>query len=159
VARGGEVLAPSGPERQTQIIDVRDLADWTLNMVTKKATGVYNATGPATPLTLGSLLNTCREVSGSDASITWVSDEFLFKNEVTPYTELPLWMPEEDAAWEMVDIRKALRAGLMFRSVAQTVRETLEWDRIRPLDEPRRNGLTPEREADLLEKWKQRPTS
>ena len=150
VAHGGEVLAPSSPERQVQIIDVRDLADWTLNMVAKKASGVYNATGPATPLTLGSLLSTCRQVSGSDASFTWISDEFLLKNNVTPYTELPLWLPEKDAAWEMVNIQKALKAGLMFHSVAQTVRDTLEWDRTRPADEVRRNGLAPEREATLL---------
>jgi 2'-hydroxyisoflavone reductase len=155
VARGGEVLAPCGPERQTQIIDVRDLADWTLEMVERKAAGIYNATGPANPLTLGSLLDTCREVSGSNASFTWVSDEFLLKNGVTPYTELPLWMPIEEAAWEMVSIDKALEAGLKFCPLEQTVRDTFEWDRTRPKDAPRRNGLAPDREADLLKKFKQ----
>jgi 2'-hydroxyisoflavone reductase len=159
VARGGEVLAPCGPERQTQIIDVRDLADWTLEMVERKAAGIYNATGPANPLTLGSLLDTCREVSGSNASFTWVSDEFLLKNGVTPYTELPLWMPVEEAAWEMVSIDKALEAGLKFRPLEQTVHDTLAWDRTRPMDEPRRNGLASEREIHLLEKWKQKATS
>jgi 2'-hydroxyisoflavone reductase len=132
VARGGEVLAPSGPERQTQIIDVRDLADWTLEMVERRTTGIFNATGPATPLTLGSLLTICREVSGSEASFTWVSDEFLIENGVTPYTELPLWMPIEEAAWEMVSIQKALKTGLKLHLLEQTVRETLEWDHKRP---------------------------
>jgi 2'-hydroxyisoflavone reductase len=153
VARGGEVLAPSGPERLSQIIDARDLADWTLAMVVRRATGTYNATGPAEPLTLGRLLQTCREVSGSDASFTWVSDEFLTENGVTPYTELPLWLPIQYAAWEMVSIQKALEAGLKFRPLAQTVRDTLEWERTRPADTPRRNGLPAERETAILKLW------
>src|SRR6202011_5186889 len=33
IARGGEVLAPGRPERPIQLIDVRDLASWTLRMV------------------------------------------------------------------------------------------------------------------------------
>jgi 2'-hydroxyisoflavone reductase len=155
VARGGEVLAPSKPERQTQIIDVRDLADWTIAMVEQRANGTYNATGPAEPLTLGELLEICQQVTGSDASFTWVSDEFLLKHKVTPYTELPLWMPEQDAAWEMVSIQKALQAGLKFRPLEQSVRDTLEWDRTRPADAPRRNGLAEEREEELLKKYLQ----
>lgn len=153
VARGGEVLAPGKPERQSQFIDVRDLADWTLDMVERRASGTYNATGPADPLTLGSLLEICRQVSGSDARFTWVSDEFLLQHKVAPYTELPLWMPEAEAAWEMVSIQKALAAGSKFRPLEQTVRDTLEWDRTRPADVPRRNGLTPQREAELLETY------
>lgn len=154
LARGGEVLAPSGSERQTQIIDVRDLAGWTLGMVERKATGTYNATGPEEPLTLGRLLDTCRQVSGSAASFTWVSDAFLQENGVISYTELPLWLPLEEAAWEMVSIHKALDAGLTFRPLEQTVRDTLEWDRTRPADAPRRNGLVAEREANLLDGWR-----
>jgi 2'-hydroxyisoflavone reductase len=156
VARGGEVLAPGKPERQTQIIDVRDLAEWTLEMIERRASGTYNATGPAAPLTLGSLLEACRQVTGSDAHFTWVCDEFLLKHKVTPYTELPLWMPEAEAAWEMVSIHKALGASLKFRPLEQTVRDTLEWDRTRPADVPRRNGLAPEREEDLLNKYRKK---
>lgn len=159
VARGGEVLAPSTPERLTQVIDVRDLGDWILVMVEKKATGVYNATGPASPLTLGRLLETCCRASLSEATFTWVDDEFLVTHDVTPYTELPLWLPIEEAAWEMVNIQKALAAGLKLRPLIETVRDTLAWDQTRPLDAPRRNGLSPEREADLLVKWKQRTIS
>lgn len=156
IARGGEVLAPSGPQRLTQFIDARDLAEWTLEMVEKQATGIYNATGPANALTLGILFETCKEVSESNASFNWVSDQFLIENNVTPYTELPLWLPVEEASWEMVNIRKALDAGLTFRPLAQTVEDTLEWDHTRPGDSPRRNGLSGDREQALLDKWKQR---
>ena len=60
VAQGGELLAPAHPDWHTQIIDVRDLAEWTLRMVERRQTGVYNATGPEYDLTFGQLLETCR---------------------------------------------------------------------------------------------------
>jgi 2'-hydroxyisoflavone reductase len=63
VARGGEVLAPNGPRLPTQIIDARDLAEWTIQQVERFADGVFNATGPAQPLTLGEVLETARTVS------------------------------------------------------------------------------------------------
>jgi 2'-hydroxyisoflavone reductase len=46
VDRGGEVLAPGTPENLVQIVDARDLAEWTIAMVEEGTTGIYNATGP-----------------------------------------------------------------------------------------------------------------
>jgi 2'-hydroxyisoflavone reductase len=154
LARGGEVLAPGGPQRPVQIIDARDLAEWVLKMVERQVTGVFNATGPDYPLTLGKLFETCQSVAGSQATLTWASDEFLLAQGVAPYTDLPLWLPEEYAAQDMVSIAKTLSAGLKFRPLEQTVRDTLAWDRTRPPDAPRRNCLTAEREAALLQAWK-----
>ncbi len=68
VAQGGEVLAPESPALPVQIIDVRDLAAWILDMVSAGRTGVYNATGAAGSLTLGAVLETSQEVSGSDSA-------------------------------------------------------------------------------------------
>ena len=60
LARGGEILAPEGPDVPVQVIDVRDLAEWTLRMVEERATGTYNATSPADALTLGDVFGACR---------------------------------------------------------------------------------------------------
>src|SRR6185503_4145473 len=38
VARGGEVLAPSRRDRFIQLIDARDLAEWTIHMIERKET-------------------------------------------------------------------------------------------------------------------------
>ena len=122
VAQGGEVLAPAHPDWHTQIIDVRDLAEWTLHMVEQRQTGVYNATGPEYDLTFGDLLDTCRTVSGSDARFTWVSEAFLVENEVTPWSELPLWIPQSDPdmlGFSDVSCAKAIAAGLAFRDSPQ----------------------------------------
>lgn len=134
VARGGEVLAPGRPEAKVQFIDARDLAEWTLRMTEAGAAGVYNATGPATPLTFGELLEECRRVSRSDARFTWVDEKFLLGAGVEPWSELPLWLPEEGGGdyrfryFQSVGIAKALAAGLTFRPLAETIRDTLEWD-------------------------------
>jgi 2'-hydroxyisoflavone reductase len=164
VAQGGEVLAPGRPERHTQLIDVRDLAEWTLRAVEARSTGTYNATGPDYDLTIGRLLDVCRDVSGSDARFTWVSEEFLTEQEVGPWIELPLWIPESDhdmLGFADVDCRKAIAAGLTFRDLATTVRDTLAWNATRPDGEQAepsralqpRAGLKPEREAELLQAW------
>ncbi len=46
VARGGDILAPDRPEALTQIIDVRDLSDFIIELVQQNVSGVFNATGP-----------------------------------------------------------------------------------------------------------------
>jgi 2'-hydroxyisoflavone reductase len=150
VARGGEVLAPGQPERQVQFIDVRDLAEWMLDLIEVRQTGVYNATGPRSPLSMQAFLDSCIEASSSDARFTWVDESILLENNVAAYTELPLWVPEEYKDHNRFDNDKAFASGLTLRPLADTLQATLAWDATRPADQPRRNGLKPEREAELL---------
>lgn len=154
VARGGQVLAPDRPDRPVQLIDARDLAAWMLDLAEARRTGVFNATGPERRLTIGEVLDTCRTVSGSKASFAWVDEKTLLDNKVEPYTELPLWVPAEAEGFGRINIRKAIGAGLTFRPLADTVRDTLAWDRTRPADAPRANGLSPARETEILDVWK-----
>ncbi len=155
VERGGAVLAPGSPQQQIQVIDVRDLAAWTIKMVEAGQNGIYNATGPATPLTISELLHQCQAITGSDAQLTWVSEEFLQAQEVGAFVELPLWVPAAEAGIEQVNCQKAIGAGLTFRPLADTIRDTLAWHHQRPVDHPLRAGLSPEREVELLTKWQQ----
>lgn len=153
VARGGEVLAPVDRDYGVQFIDVRDLARWTLHATETRLTGPYNATGPRRPLAIGELLATCRAVSSSDAKFTWVDETFLLEHEVAPFTELPLWVPADAAGFNAFNIDRALAAGLVYRPLAETVGDTLAWVATRPADYTWRNGLTAEREAELLRDW------
>ena len=147
VARGGEVLAPGPPERKVQFVDVRDVAGWMLDLAERRVAGTFNATHPGRPW--GELLETAREVAGSDASFTWVADAFLAEHDVGEWMELPMWL--RDPEWvgmHMADVSRAIEAGLSFRPLEETVRETLE------LAEPTGEaGLSPEREAELLSAW------
>ncbi|MBI1742816.1 SDR family oxidoreductase [Candidatus Acetothermia bacterium] len=158
IAQGGEVLAPGQPEYLVQIIDGRDLAQWTLKMVEQKKIGIYNATGPEYTLTLGTVLEGCKAVSKSDARFVWVDEKFLLESKVTPWTEIPLWVPQEkdNAGFSAVNCQKAITAGLKFRPIAETIRDTLAWNTTRPSNTERRSGLKPEKEKELLQNWQKR---
>ena len=158
VAQGGEVLAPGRPERPVQYIDARDLADWIIQMIEREQNGVYHATQPASHLTMQQVLEACKTVSGSDATFTWLSDNFLLEMGVAPWSQLPLWLPEEadSAGFLSLNVQKALSAGLTFRPVTTTVRDTLQWDAHRSTQEKRYAGLDPEQEKRVLDEWHRR---
>ena len=152
VARGGEVLAPEKPEVPVQIIDVRDLSEFTIKLIEDNASGIYNATGPEYELTFGQMLETCKEVSKSDAHFKWASVEFLNQNNVAPWSDMPVWVPDtaEDAGFSRFDLSKAIQAGLKFRPLQDTLRDTIAWANTRPAEYEWRAGLKPEREQKLI---------
>lgn len=156
IAAGGKVLAPGRPERVIQFIDVRDIADWIINMVERRQGGIYNAIGPTPPVSMGEFLDACRRQSRSSNRIVWVDEHFLSAHHVAAWTELPVWVPESDPAMSgffSFDNRKALAAGLTFRPVDETVRDALEWAATRPPDYAPKAGLACERERELLNAW------
>jgi 2'-hydroxyisoflavone reductase len=162
-ARGGEVLAPGTPAAPVQFIDARDLASWALAMATEGTSGTFHATGPAAPLTLGEFLELCAETMGATANLTWVDDAFLLQNNVAPYSQMPLWIPAESHGFSMVDCRKAIAAGLEYRPLANTIRDTHAWDANRTDADRAGKGhkligasLAAAREQELLDAWRSR---
>ncbi|MCP5098453.1 MAG: NAD-dependent epimerase/dehydratase family protein, partial [Chloroflexi bacterium] len=135
IDKGGDVLAPGNPDAPVQFIDVRDIAAWTVRATEQKLSGAYNVTGPDYTLTMKQILDTCEQVAGNNAQLTWVNDEFLQEHEVGGYVEMPLWVPaKEYAGFSTVNCNKAFDAGLTFRPLVEPVRDTLEWLATRPAD-------------------------
>jgi 2'-hydroxyisoflavone reductase len=159
-AKGGEMLAPGSGDDPIQFIDARDLAEFTVTMTEKGASGVYNATGPDTVLTMRNVLDTVQSVANNGLKVTWVDEDFLTEHEVSAWSHLPLWIPasSEDGTIHTVDVSKAISAGLKFRPLAETVRDTMKWDASRPADAPRSPnfGISLDREAELLKAWHER---
>ena len=161
VSRGGDVLAPGSPKRRVQFIDTRDLAEWILFSAEARRSGVYNATGPATPLNMEQFLNACQAESGSDSSLIWVEDDFVISEcaktgpGFSRWAEFPLWAPGSGCE-ATVNCAKAISAGLKLRPLSETIRDTRLWDAARPNDVPLRSGLSPQRESRLLEIWRSR---
>lgn len=154
---GGDLLAPGKPERQIQLIDARDLAGWIIRLAEARRAGIYNATGPDYVLTMGRLLEECRRATGSAARIVWVEESFLLEAGVQPWSDLPLWLNEDNEEHRYflaIGNEKAVEAGLTFRPLAETIRDTLAWDATRTADPEPRPGLTRERELQLLQKSK-----
>lgn len=152
VARGGAVLAPGRPDRPVQWIDVRDLAAWCLHLAERAMVGTFNAIGPTQPM--AALLAACREATGSDAHWQWVDDAALLDAGVAPWTGLPLWVPEDDAAFGgmlLARHERAVAAGLRCRPAIDTVRATWDWlQRDASAVRAPAQALTAEREAELL---------
>ncbi|HXR10885.1 MAG TPA: NAD-dependent epimerase/dehydratase family protein [Gaiellaceae bacterium] len=124
LADGGTVLAPGDPAQPVQLIDARDLGDFLVRVAERRTAGVFNATGPAEPLTLGETL----ERIAPDADLVWVDDRTLLDAGVGPWMELPLWLPGDEYAGLMrADVSRAIAAGLVFRPLEETARDTLAW--------------------------------
>jgi 2'-hydroxyisoflavone reductase len=159
LARGGEVLAPGDGTDPVQLIDARDLAEWTIRMAESHTFGVFNATGPAAPTTMARMLTVVSAAVKSDATLTWVPTDFLEAQKVSAWSDLPVWVPAkgDTAGFARRNIDKALAAGLTFRRLGATAADTLAWFKAQPADRQAKlkAGLAPEREAELLAKWKE----
>ncbi|MFN3492725.1 MAG: epimerase, partial [Anaerolineales bacterium] len=123
-------------------------------LIENDVSGVFNATGPDTPLSFGLLLDTCKLVSGSDAKFKWANLDFITQNNISPWSDLPAYLPDvgDDAGFSKVDISKAINAGLKFSALENTIKDTLAWINELPNDYEMKAGLKPEREKELLEK-------
>ena len=160
IDRGGEVLAPGQPGDPVQIIDARDIAEWTIRMVENGETGIYNATGPAKPLGMGEMLEGIKGALKSNATFTWANAEFLEQQKVAPWSDMPVWIPAvgEMGGMGRTSIKKALGKGLTFRPLGETARDTLAWFKTLPPERQAelKAGLKPEREKEVLEAWHKR---
>jgi len=68
---------------------------------------------------------------------------------VMPWRDLPMWTGAGGASMVRVRADRAFEAGLTMRTLGETARDTLAWDRQRGLPELKA-GISREREAELL---------
>jgi 2'-hydroxyisoflavone reductase len=156
--RGGEVLAPGDGTDPAQIIDVRDLAAWMIALAERGAVGTFNAVGPAERLTMREMLERSRDAIGSKASLVWVPAAFLAEHRVSPWSDLPAWVPAAKSGFASLSNGRAVAAGLRFRPIGVTAKDTLSWWKAQPPDRRAklRAGLSEPREREVLEAWKKR---
>jgi 2'-hydroxyisoflavone reductase len=146
--RGGEVLCPGYPDRAIQVIDARDHAAFALRGVESGLSGVFHTVSPHMPF--GELLERiASEVAPPGTELTWVDPEFLLEAGETGET-LPLWYAgiEDDAATNTADPAAALQAGMTLRPLASSIRDIAKEPPVT------RDFLTPERESELLARWR-----
>lgn len=144
------VLAPGSPTDLVQLVDVRDLAAWLVDLAETRTEGVFDGVAP--PLEIGELLTAV--AAGCDARPTfrWLDRAALEAADVRPWAgerSLPLWLPRpEYEGMATHDAGPALEAGLVPRPVAETARDTLAWLRATPGAVV--TGLTAAQEAQVL---------
>lgn len=166
IDRGGEVLAPGTPDDPVQIIDARDLAEWMIRLAEQRVFGTFNACGPSAPLTMGEMLAGIKAVTTSGAQFTWVPAEFLRAQGVQGWRHMPVWLPPvgATAGFSRRSNARALAAGLTFRPLAVTAKDTLDWHKTRPAAEQGAlasgtlAGLPAAKEAEVLAAWRKSRT-
>jgi 2'-hydroxyisoflavone reductase len=147
-ARPQPLLVPGDPEQPVQLIDVRDLAQWTIAMAERRAAGVFNVTGPERPLRLIDVAQTCIDATGGTGAPLVVASEELKSAGVIPWEHIPFWLEPDEYGLMEVNIDRALTAGLRFRPLSETVRDTYAW--LQSSDHPRRVIFPPEIESAAI---------
>lgn len=158
--RGGEMIWPGTPDDLIQIIDVRDLASFTIDAVERHFTGTYNTVTPAGEFSMGDLLGDCLAVTAANMTPVWMDYGFLSAQDTGTGNAFPIWSPPlpEYAGDAKVSGARARAQGLVNRPTRETARDTVEWWRAQPADRTKtmRAGLTPEIEAALFAAWRAR---
>lgn len=157
VEQGGEILAPGTPDDPVAFVDQRDLTEFIVRLCEQDATGTYNVVGPATGLTMAGMLYGCKAVTTATTRFTWVETDFLLERGLRPYGDLPVWMPPQglSAGWARMDVSKAVKAGLTYRPLADTARDTLTYFHQQTPERQAalKAGLSPEKEKAVLAAW------
>lgn len=149
----GGVLVPAEQGISTQVADVRDLASWLVRCMEDSVRGIFNVSGPVTPLS--EHLAAARRVAGHHGPLVAVTNDWLVAHEVQEWAgprSLPLWLHSK--GWEGFAARStkaALAAGLVCRPLEQTLSDVLGWEVAQGQGRPRRAGLTPAEERQLIE--------
>lgn len=155
---GGDVLAPNLPHFKWQMIDGRDLGEFAISLIEQDADGVYNAVGPNEPLLMKDALERIRQAVNPQARFVWADPEFLREEGVEEWTDMP-FMVFNGKEGLLADIAKGLGDGLTFRSLEETVKDTLAWKDLQPNPEDLHTGLPLQTQGNILDLWKARGTA
>jgi 2'-hydroxyisoflavone reductase len=153
VAQGGDILVPDALTQRWQFIDGRDLAQFIVTLSENRATGVFGATGPTpdTRMSAGDVLRGIAAVAGVRANFVPLNKAFMEEHDLFSWSNLPFFLPADapdTAGLYEVNCARAVAAGLRFRPLAETLRDTLAWDRARGGE--LKMGLSDARHAELL---------
>ncbi|MEX2282903.1 MAG: NAD-dependent epimerase/dehydratase family protein [Gemmatimonadota bacterium] len=171
IARGGEVLVPGRKTDFVQYTDVRDLAEWMIAILENGTTGTFNATGPYPKQTLEQFVTALAPLATTPLTYTWIEDyewlrSYPLRTNASGRTSglsaaVPWVMHAGNSLGHVqIDNRKAVAAGLRFRPLLTTARDTIAWrqsDAVpAALKTQPRYVLTLEQERAMLDAWKAR---
>ena len=160
--RGGEILVPGMADDPVQFIDARDVATFMVRLLEGGGAGVYNVAGPASPMGMHAFVYGAHAAFSTPASFVPVTDyDFLVEHEITEVT--PWVLPIGDNyGTARASIDRAVAAGLSFKPLAETVRDTHDWWYSGVVSEERQarmvsgEGSLMAREAEIIAAWRAR---
>ena len=151
------LLVPERADDLVQLIDVRDLASWTVTLAEQQTTGVLDGLAP--PTTRAKFVADVLAGVGATPELVWVDQQFLADHDVAMWMgerSIPLWVPVPEYAGFMArDVSVSIAAGLVVRPLADTARDTLDW--LRQTPGAKLTGLTDGEHAELLDATRAQP--
>ena len=158
-ARGGEILVPGSREDHVQFADVRDLTSFMIRLIEEGKTGTFNIAGDdsITMQKFQDALGTA--IPTPPRTLTWIPD-LAFLREHRFRGSIPWVAPKLDAQGRRygqvyINSDKAVAAGLRYRPMTDTIRDSLAWWQDRPPTrrENTKFAATPQAEAEALKAW------
>ena len=119
--RGGDIVCPPDPEREAAWIDVRDLCQWLVTLAETDTSGIFNAAGPASPIYHEQVMQGFRAFCAAPVRLYWPDRELLEELDFNPPW---FW---SGAKSRHIDASASIGAGLGYRSLADSIRDTWQW--------------------------------
>lgn len=159
--RDDAIIAPGSGLDHLQFIDVKDIGKFAIIAAENKFSGVYNCTGPGKdPLLWKDFLEGAKKQFNSQTKLIWASEDFLRANNVSSFSDLPLWTPLSEDAFMQISNEKLVQTGFEFTPISETLGDCMRWFRnnkeanIKFGTSKVDTGLERSKELELIEKIK-----
>ena len=160
LSKGGEILVPGKATDPVQYIDVRDVAEWMIRLAEQKQSGIFNAVGPKEAQNMHAFVEEAAGAFEVESSFVKIDDyDFLQENGIEYIVHWILTTGTQQGS-SMINNEKAIRHGLTFRPLTETVKDTHDWWYSDAISQEKRDEVeqNPDsilgKEAALIEKWK-----
>lgn len=127
LANGGTHAIPGKSDDVVQYIDVRDIAEWFIRLAENKQYGTFNGVGPKSQQTMQAFIKEAASTFSVPSDFVMIDDyDFLKNNNL--YYSIP-WVMADDKHCGSAKIsnKKSIAAGLTYRPLTTTVKDTLNW--------------------------------
>lgn len=122
------MFVPETGDLTIQFIDVKDLAAFIVMAAERQFSGRYILTGPEEPYLFNHFIKDCRRVVNPECELIFVSDNWLKTHEIDKAAAFPLCYDMEGMEGiHRVNVSKAMKDGLHFRTVDETLKDALRW--------------------------------
>lgn len=171
VARGGDIPVTGRKRDFVQYVDVRDLAEFMVTLVERDTAGTFNVAGPAAKQTLEQFVEGLRPLATTPVTYTWIEDYTWLKayphrkradGTTSGLTYSVPWVMSDgdELGHTQISNTKAIAAGLTFRPLLTTARDTIAWRASSNVPDALRKQPryvpTPEEESVVLAAWTSR---
>lgn len=127
--RDDSIIAPGSGMDPLQFIDVNDVGRFAIMASENNIMGIYNCIGPRKePLLWKDFLSVSKTHFNSQAKLFWANEDFLKRNQVSSFTDLPLWAPlSEDKGFMQISNKKLSQTEFKFTPINTTLDDCMKW--------------------------------